>query len=324
MVKNNKINIAEIKKYFLKKNIQVNLIKKFNSDASNKEFTLFDTSHDKYLALSFRNQPKDFKSYINATNSLHALKMPVPPVIYSSRKTVTILMRYLPNDNATKYFKTKYLTTILQTASNHLTKIRNSKLKFDKIPKKSSDSLRKSAIWGLSLYVEHYKKKIDGYDFILNLLIKNLNNTFKKLSKYKPVLTHGDFFLDNLIFYDDKVWIIDHQDLVYDHPQLDIASLIYDSRRIYSKKIVDNTLYTYLKDIKASQKQNMIDNIHLVSLARNLRVLGAWVYLHQKGKKNYLKSFKKNTWHQINIHLDHLKLYELKDLLGIIFKETIS
>ena len=91
-----------------------------------------------------------------------------------------------------------------------------------------------------------------------------------------------------------------------------------------AKKIIDKTLNFYFKDIKASQKQNMIDNIHLVSLARNLRVLGAWVYLHQKGKKNYLKSFKKTTWHQINIHLDHLKLYELKDLLGIIFRETIS
>ena len=324
MVKNNKINITEITKFFFKKNIQVNSIKKFNSDASNKEFTLFDTTHEKYLALSFRNQPKDFNRYINATNALHALKIPVPAVIHSNRKTVTILMHYLPSDNATKYLNTKYLTTILQTACDHLIKIRKSKLKLGNIPKKPNDSLRKSAIWGVSLYVEHYKKKIDGHDFILNLLIKNLKNTFKKLSKYKAILTHGDFFLDNFIFYDDEVWIIDHQDLVYDHPQLDIASLIYDARRIYSKKIIDKTLNSYFKDIKASQKQNMIDSIHLVSLARNLRVLGAWVYLNQKGKKNYLKSFKKTTWYQINTHLDHLKLYELKDLLGIIYKETIS
>ena len=323
MVKNNKINIAEIKNFFLKKNIQVQSIKKFNSDASNKEFTLFDTPHEKYLALSFRNQPKDFKRYINATNALHVLKMPVPPVIYSSRKNVSILMHYISNDNATKYLKTKHLITILQTASNHLIKIRKSKVKFDNIPKKSNDSLIKSATWGVSLYVEHYKKKIDGYDFILNLLTKNLNKTFKKISKYKPVLTHGDFFLDNLIFHHNKVWIIDHQDLAYDHPQLDIASLIYDARRIYSKKIIDKTLNSYLQDVKASQKQNMIDSIHLISLARNLRILGAWVYLHQKGKKNYLKSFKKNTWHQINVHLDYLNLYELKDLLSIIYKETI-
>ena len=157
-------------------------IKKFNSDASNKEFTLFDTPHEKYLALSFRNQPKDFKRYINATNALHVLKMPVPPVIYSSRKNVSILMHYISNDNATKYLKTKHLITILQTASNHLIKIRKSKVKFDNIPKKSNDSLIKSATWGVSLYVEHYKKKIDGYDFILNLLTKNLNNTFKKIS----------------------------------------------------------------------------------------------------------------------------------------------
>ena len=102
MAKNNKINIAEIKNFFLKKNIQVQSIKKFNSDASNKEFTLFVTPHEKYLALSFRNQPKDFKCYINATNALHVLKMPVPPVIYSSRKNASILMHYISNDNATK------------------------------------------------------------------------------------------------------------------------------------------------------------------------------------------------------------------------------
>ena len=322
MVKNNKINLDKIKNYFLEKNIKIQSFKKFNSDASNKEFRLYESLTDKYLVLSFVNQPQDFKKYINATKAFEIIGIPVPEMLYSNNSTVSVVMNYLPSNNATQYIKSRYLKTILLEASSHLVKLKNNQSKFKNISLRPKNALSKSAVWGISLYVNHYKKKIDGYDFILNILLKNLKKNFKKISIYQSILTHGDYFLDNLIFYKKKVWVIDHQDLSYDHPLLDIASLVFDARRIYSKKMTNDILDSYLKNIKPNEKKAMTDDIHLVSLARNLRILGAWIYLNKKGKAIYLKNFKQNTWHQINLHIDHLKLYELRDLLGIIHQET--
>ena len=78
----------------------------------------------------------------------------------------------------------------------------------------------------------------------------------------------------------------------------------------------------YLIKFPNKDRALILDTIHLVSLSRNLRVLGAWVFLNNIGKTKYLKVFRRKTWYQITLHLDHLKLYELRDLLGMIYKKT--
>ena len=64
------------------------------------------------------------------------------------------------------------------------------------------------------------------------------------------------------------------------------------------------------------------DDIHLVSLARNLRILGNWISLYRSGKPHYLKKFRKNTWLQILKHVEHLRLWDLRELFQEIYYKT--
>jgi hypothetical protein len=322
MAKSYKIDLKKIKEYFLNKNIKIKSIQNFSSDASNKEFKLCASVDNKYLLLSFKNQPSDFKRYINATNALIKIGIKVPKIIYTLPSNVIVIMQYLPNNNAVKYLQSKNIDSILLQASNYLWKIKKTRVRIKSIRVKSKKALITSAFWGINTYVDNYKNKINQYELIIKLIQKVLKKNLKNLSSFNPILAHGDYFLDNLIYHEKKVWVIDHQDLIYDHPYLDIASLVFDSRRIYKKNTVDKVLNNFLKKHPKKNRNNVLNSIHLVSLARNLRVLGAWVLLHRLGKTKYLKSYRKQTWHQISLHLDHLKLYELRDLLGIVYKKT--
>ena len=62
--------------------------------------------------------------------------------------------------------------------------------------------------------------------------------------------------------------------------------------------------------------------IHLVSLARNLRILGNWVNLYRSGKTQYLKKYRKNTWLQILKHVEHLRFWDLRELFEEIYNKT--
>ena len=60
------------------------------------------------------------------------------------------------------------------------------------------------------------------------------------------------FFLENFIYYQKDLYLIDHQDLHYNHPYLDIASLIFDARRLYSPQTEDGIIRNYAKKFNLS------------------------------------------------------------------------
>ena len=68
------------------------------------------------------------------------------------------------------------------------------------------------------------------------------------------------------------IYVIDHQDLHYNHPHLDIASLIFDARRSYSQITEERLIRIYAKKQKINLKE-FKENIHLISLLRNLTQL---------------------------------------------------
>lgn len=230
-------------------------------------------------------------------------------------------MDYFPIANASKYFQKPQIKKILPLAVRALTNLQKPKKKFSGVQVKSQNNLLKDALNGIETFIDHYDHKIQ-IGFYLNKLVKvSLKKSTEKYRKFKPTLTHGDFFLDNLIYYNQKVYVIDHQDTHYNHPLLDISSLIFDARRTYSTKVEDKLLKLYARRMKLNLKQLRSD-IHMISLLRNLRILGNWVQLYNAGKPKYLKVFRKNTWAQIFKHVEYLRLWDLREIFMEIYNKT--
>ena len=321
MASKNSINLSKIKKQLSGKNIRTGGKLVFNSDASNKIFQLCKTANQAFLMLSFTNNPSEFFKYIKSDQVLNSQGLLTPRILEVNKSQKYLLMDYYLTNNSSKYFKSEELKKILPKAIQNIISLQQPRKKYTKIPVKPFNNLMKDAIKGIETYIDYFDHKIQ-IGFYLNRLIQiSLKKNLEKLNKYKPKLTHGDFFLDNLIYFQKDLFVIDHQDLHYNHPYLDIASLIFDARRQYSEKVEEGMIKKYAQKSFLPLKQIRSD-IHLVSLARNLRILGNWVNLYRSGKPQYLKKYRKTTWLQILKHVDHLRFWDLRELFEEIYHKT--
>ena len=317
----NKSNLSKVKKQLLNKNIKTGGQLKFNPDASNKIFQLCKTGKKTFLLLSFQNNPVEYQRYLRADHALCSQGVLTPSVIEKNPTYKYLLMEYFPINNASKYYKKEELKNIFPQAIKTLKLLQNPRKRFSGIPIKPFNNLTRNALKGIETYIEYFDYKIQIGYYLNRLIQKSLKYNLISLNKYKPSLTHGDFFLENFIYYQKDLYLIDHQDLHYNHPYLDIASLIFDARRLYSTQTEDKLIRNYVKKFNLS----LVDfrsEIHLVSLARNLRILGNWVNLYRSGKTQYLKKYRKNTWLQILKHVEHLRFWDLRELFKEIYNKT--
>ena len=316
-----KSNLSKVKKQLLNKNIKTGGPLKFNPDASNKIFQLCKTGKKTFLLLSFQNNPVEYQRYLRADHALCSQGVLTPSVIEKNPTHKYLLMEYFPINNASKYYKNKELKNIFPQAIKTLKLLQHPRRRFSGIPIKPLNNLTRNASKGIETYIEYFDYKIQIGYYLNRLIQKSLKNNLISLNKYKPTLTHGDFFLENFIYYQKDLYLIDHQDLHYNHPYLDIASLIFDARRLYSSQTEDMLIRNYAKKLNLSLVDFRSD-IHLVSLARNLRILGNWVNLYRSGKTQYLKKYRKNTWLQILKHVEYLRFWDLRELFNEIYNKT--
>jgi aminoglycoside/choline kinase family phosphotransferase len=316
-----KSNLSKVKKQLLNKNIKTGGPLKFNPDASNKIFQICKTGKKTFLLLSFQNNPVEYQRYLRADHALYSQGVLTPSVIEKNPTHKYLLMEYFPINNASKFYKKEELKNIFPQAIKTLKLLQHPRKRFSGIPIKPFNNLTRNASKGIETYIEYFDYKIQIGYYLNRLIQKSLKNNIISLNKYKPTLTHGDFFLENFIYYKKDLYLIDHQDLHYNHPYLDIASLIFDARRLYSSQTEDKLIRNYAKKFNLS----LIDfrsEIHLVSLARNLRILGNWVNLYRSGKTQYLKKYRKNTWLQILKHVEYLRFWDLRELFEEIYNKT--
>ena len=316
-----KSNLSKVKKQLLNKNIKTGGPLKFNPDASNKIFQLCKTGKKTFLLLSFQNNPVEYQRYLRADHALYSQGVLTPSVIEKNPTHKYLLMEYFPVNNASKYYKKEELKNIFSQAIKTLKLLQHPRKRFSGIPIKPFNNLTRNASKGIETYIEYFDYKIQIGYYLNRLIQKSLKNNLISLNKYKPTLTHGDFFLENFIYYQKDLYLIDHQDLQYNHPYLDIASLIFDARRLYSSQTEDMLIRNYAKKLNLSLVDFRSD-IHLVSLARNLRILGNWVNLYRSGKTQYLKKYRKNTWLQILKHVEYLRFWDLRELFEEIYNKT--
>tara|TARA_B100000579_G_scaffold416043_1_gene411203 strand:+ start:210 stop:1178 length:969 start_codon:yes stop_codon:yes gene_type:complete len=321
MAKKNSISLAKIKKQLALKNIKIGGKLNFQNDASNKIFQLCKTANQTFLMLSFQNNPSEFQKYLKADKALNRLKITTPEIIEKNKSQKYLLINYYPTNNSSKYFKKNEIKKVLQLATQNIINLQKPRKKFIGVPTKPKTNLIKNASQGIETYIEYFDHKIQIGFYLNKLIQQSIKKNFHILQKYKPTLTHGDYFLENLIYYKKELYVIDHQDLHYNHPYLDIASLVFDARRLYSSKIEEKLIKDYARKSLLSLPK-FRDDIHLVSLARNLRILGNWISLYRSGKPHYLKKFRKNTWLQILKHVEHLRLWDLRELFQEIYYKT--
>ncbi len=133
---------------------------------------------------------------------------------------------------------------------------------------------------------------------IKKIFKKELNNIYKKLYFKNDCFTHRDFHASNVMITQKRLSLIDSQDAIIGNPLYDVASLIDDVRIKMPNNLQNNLFKHYVKKSKFKVKDQSCfkNDFDILSVQRNLKILGIFVRLHKRDKKpNYLK-YLPRTW----------------------------
>jgi len=138
--------------------------------------------------------------------------------------------------------------------------------------------------WYLPTKIKKNKKIVKKK---FNLILKNLIKGIKNKDK---VLVHRDFHVSNIMYFNKNFFLIDNQDAVFGNKVYDLASLIDDVRIKISLKNREKLYKAYVKKTKQKNKYVLRNDFEILSILRNLKIIGIFTRLSQRDKKHsYLK-----------------------------------
>ena len=199
-------------------------------------------------------------------------------------------------------------------------KIKNFKKKNYKIPNYHPKILLEEAKLFSDWYVDPYlvksKKSIFKEKFI-----KVVKNLIKKLHYKNDTFVHRDFHVSNLMMVKNEIALIDTQDALIGNKAYDLASLIDDVRFKTSNDIKKKLFNYYLKSQKKINKLHIKNDFEIISVLRNLKIIGIFKRLAIRDKKKKYLKLIPNAWNLIKLRSENNdKFKNLNNLFGTIKK----
>ena len=236
----------------------------------------------------------------------------------------TTVFQLLKKNNSKKLFYYKKIILLL----NKIQKIKTKKIKTFlnqdfKIPNYSKKILLNEANLFLQWYLPKFiigKKKI----ILKKKLSKILKSLLNQLSYKKNVFVHRDFHVSNIMITKRGFGIIDSQDALFGNIAYDLASLIDDVRIKTTKKLKDNIYNEFIIKNKSLDKYKFQNDFEILSVLRNLKIIGIFSRLSKRDKKNKYLKLIPYAWKLIESRYNNNKKFnELKIILEENFPKKI-
>ena len=191
------------------------------------------------------------------------------------------------------------------------------KIKFKKY---SLSNLHKESDLFFDWYLKYCSKDLK-LGKIKKILKKELNSIYAKLHFKNNSFTHRDFHASNIMMTKKRLSLIDSQDAIIGNPLYDVASLIDDVRVKMPKNLQDNLFKYYIQKSKFKAKDQSFfkNDFDILSVQRNLKILGIFVRLYKRDKKHKYLRYLPYTWSLIEKRMRN----PIFNRLNILFKKYL-
>ena len=303
-------------------------LKKIFGDASFREFyRIQKNSTFTILVKANKNKFKNLIVYAAVNKLLISNKIKAPKLIKEYFDNNMMEIESLGDTSFLDYVKSKKnklldykkLIEIIIKLQNikfkNYIRIKNYKIKINQY---NLLQLHKESDLFFDWYLKNNYKK-NKFKTIKNKIKKELNNLYKRLYFQNKCFVHRDFHASNIVLKKKNLGLIDSQDAIKGNLLYDLASVIDDVRielPLQLKSSIFNYYLSKTKKIKKKEKKLAKDDFDILSIQRNLKILGIFVRLYKRdNKSNYLK-FLPYTWKLLELRLQNPIFNNLKDLLN--------
>ena len=190
------------------------------------------------------------------------------------------------------------------------------KYKF-KLQKYSFKNLHKESDLFFDWYLKFSSKNLKIRK-IKRILKKELNKIYKKLYFKNDTFVHKDFHASNIIINKKKFGLVDSQDAIIGNPLYDVVSLIDDVRIKLPINLQNKLLKYYYSKCKLKREnfKNLKNDYDILSVQRNLKILGIFVRLSKRDNKSTYLKYLPHTWSLIDRRLKNPIFKNFKLLLN--------
>ncbi len=186
-----------------------------------------------------------------------------------------------------------------------------------KIPIYSKKKLLNESMLFIEWYLpEFFKGK--NKKLLKKKLIKIFKNLLNNLKYKKKIFVHRDFHVSNIMITKNGFGLIDSQDAVYGNIAYDLASFIDDVRFYTNNNEKNDILKIFLRKNKFLNKKNFKNDFDILSVLRNLKIIGIFTRLSKRDKKNKYLKLIPHAWKLIENRMNNNKKF--KDLKTILDK----
>ena len=190
------------------------------------------------------------------------------------------------------------------------------KYKF-KLQKYSFKNLHKESDLFFDWYLKFSSKNLKIRK-IKRILKKELNKIYKKLYFKNDTFVHKDFHASNIMINKKKFGLVDSQDAIIGNPLYDVVSLIDDVRIKLPINLQNKLLKFYYSKCKLKREnfKNLKNDYDILSVQRNLKILGTFVRLSKRDNKSTYLKYLPHTWSLIDRRLKNPIFKNFKLLLN--------
>ena len=273
-------------------------LKKFKKLSGDASFRQFYRTNNSVLVYSKIQKRSNLLNYDAVNKILIKNKILAPGLISQNYKKNFIEIEDFGNKNMLDKIKSsktklneykKILKILYQIQKIKNFKTQNFLKKKFNLSNYSKAKILKESYLFLDWYLAANKLIIQKGHLKKNLK-KIIDNLYFNLKIKHKVFVHRDFHVSNMMYYKNKIALIDSQDAVLGNPAYDLASLIDDVRIKTSNSFKSNILKVFLSKFNYKNESQFINDFEILSVLRNLKIIGIFTRLAKRDKKRkYLK-----------------------------------